>query len=90
MTDTFWINVRYILIAAGVALATKYLGSIFNEASATTLITPIVDIIIGLVMAGGAAAWGNYVRAGTKAVPVATANRTDVPTVSPVSGQVQK
>lgn len=89
MSDAFWVNVRYALIAAGVALATKYSGGIFDEASATTLVTPVIDVVIGLAIAGGSALWGNYVRIGTKAVPAATADRSDVPVVSAATGQVQ-
>jgi hypothetical protein len=87
MSDTFWANVRYVLIAVGIAIAVRYWG--VSEASASTVVSPIVDIVLGLLIAAGSAAWGNYVKFGTKAVPVKTAERTDVPTVSAVTGKVE-
>ena len=37
----------------------------------------------------GSVAWGNYVKFRTKAVPIATAARIDVPTVSAATGAVE-
>lgn len=88
MSDVFWANVRYALIALGVAIVVKYSGGIFNEGTATSLVSPLVDVIIGVLMAGGSAIWGNIVKSGTKAVPNSAAK--NIATVSPVSGKVIK
>lgn len=85
MPDSFWVNIRYALIALGVGLATKYSGGLISPENAEALITPVV----GAAIAIGTALWGNYVRSGTKAVPTATAKRDDVPTVSAATGQVE-
>jgi hypothetical protein len=88
MSDQFWANVRYILVSIGTVLVVKYLGGIIGEEHAAALVGPAVDLILGLFIGGGAVAWGNFVKSGTKAVPLATAERTDVPTVSAVTGAV--
>lgn len=90
MSDTVWVNIRYALIALGVGIAVKYSRGILTEETATSLISPAVDVLIGVIMAGGSAIWGNYVRSGTKAVPVETAARADVPTVSAATGAIQR
>lgn len=77
--DLVWQNLRYLLIAAGVALAARVCGGCVGG--------PEIETIVGLVIAGLAWVWGNYVKAGTKAVPAATAARADVPTVSGATGQ---
>lgn len=80
--DLFWQNLRYAMIAGGIALAAQVCNGCIGG--------PIVEQIVGLIFAGGAWAWGNYVKKGTKAVPDATAARSDVPTVSAATGAVQK
>jgi peptidoglycan hydrolase-like protein with peptidoglycan-binding domain len=85
MSDSFWMNIRYALIAGGVALLVKYSGGLFTPENAEQIITPLVGGLIAL----GTAVWGNYVRSKTKAVPEATAKRSDIETVSPVTGAVE-
>ena len=75
--DTVWQILRYILIAGGGFLSGK--GYISAE-QVTTLIGAIGSI--------GAVVWGLFVKAGTTAVPDATAARPDVPTVSAATGAI--
>lgn len=76
--DTIWQILRYILIAGGSFLAGK--GYITAENS---------EAIIGAIGTVGSIIWGLYVKSGTKAVPVETAARSDVQTVSGATGAVQ-
>jgi len=78
-SDTIWQIVRYILIAAG-SFAT---GKGWVTADQVTT-------IIGALGSLFAVAWGLFVKAGTTAVPDATAARADVPTVSAATGSVTK
>ena len=75
--DTIWQILRYILIAVGSFVVSK--GWFSDE---------MVQSTIGAVGTIGAVIWGIYVKANTKAVPIATANRPDVPTVSGATGKV--
>lgn len=75
--DTIWQIIRYVLIAGGGFLTGK--GYITAEQ---------VQTIIGAIGSIGAVLWGLYVKAGTTAVPDATAARRDVPTVSAATGVV--
>ena len=85
MSDQFWMNIRMALISIGVGLLVKYSGGLFSPESATAIITPLA----GALIAALAALWGNYVRSGTKAVPIEVAKREDVPTVSSVTGKIE-
>lgn len=84
-SDSIWMNVRYLLIMAGVALLVKYSGGLLSPESAEQIVTPVV----GALIAAGTVWWGNYVRKGTKAVPIEEAKREDVHTVSPATGKVE-
>lgn len=75
--DTIWQILRYILIAGGGFLTGK--GYITAEQLTT---------IVGAIGSVGAIIWGLFVKAGTTAVPDATAARADVPTVSGATGAV--
>lgn len=77
--DIVWQILRYLLIAGGSFLVGK--GYITSEN---------VDTVVGAIGSIGAVLWGIYVKTGTKAVPVATAARADVPTVSGATGTVQR
>lgn len=77
--DTIWQIIRYVLIAAGSFLAGKGYISAENW-----------ETIVGAAGAIFTVLWGLYVKAGTKAVPEATAARADVPTVSSATGAVQQ
>lgn len=76
--DTIWQILRYALIAGGSFVVGK--GWVTEEQVAT---------IIGAIGSIGAILWGLYVKAGTKAVPAAVADRPTVPTVSGATGVVQ-
>lgn len=76
--DTIWQIVRYLLIAGGSFLVGKGYISAEN-----------VEAIIGGIGSIGAILWGLYVKFDTKAVPVETANRSDVHTVSGATGALQ-
>jgi hypothetical protein len=77
--DTIWQLIRYGLIAIGSFLVGK---GYVTSADVTT--------IIGALGAIFPVVWGIYVKANTKAVPAATAARSDVPTVSAATGAVTK
>lgn len=78
-SDTVWQIIRYILIAGG-SFAT---GKGWVTADQVTT-------IVGALGSLFAVAWGLFVKSGTKAVPEATAARSDVPTVSAATGAVQR
>lgn len=78
--DAVWLNLRYTLIAAGVALAAQVCNGCIG--------TPVIEQAVGFAIVGLTYLWGNYVKLGTTAVPDKTAARADVPTVSPVTGAV--
>lgn len=77
-SDTIWVMVRYILMAAGASLTAHGLST---EAD--------VNAVIGALGVIFTFAWGVWVHWNTKAVPMATAARADVPTVNPVTGSEQ-
>ncbi len=77
--DSVWQILRYVLIFAGSFAAGK--GWASNE-DVTALVGALCTIV--------PIAWGIYVKAGTTAVPDATAARADVPTVSAVTGQIKE
>lgn len=84
MSDEIWMIIRYILIALGSFLVGK--GYVTMDQ-----VNGVIDALpqlIGGIMSVGTMAWGLYVKYGTKAVPVATAARPDVPTVSAATGAV--
>lgn len=85
--DTFWLNVRYTLVAAGAALIVNYTKGLVTNDTATALLNPLVDAGIGTVMMVGTYIWGNLVRRGTATVPRDFAARPDVPQLSPVTGK---
>lgn len=85
MNDTFWQSVRYLLIAALAATA----GS---NAATVADITKFIDAVFVAAPAVGAVgtmAWGFYVKWRTRAVPLATALRADVPTVNAATGATE-
>ena len=76
LPDSVWALIRYILVSLGSGLTAH-----------GTLSSDDVQTAAGAIVTLLTVAWGVYVRTGTKAVPVETAKRPDVPTVSPISGQ---
>lgn len=86
MSDLFWGYVRQVLSIVGTALLVRYLS--IPEAQAATIVGQIIELFLGPAMVGVSLAWMTIVRKGTKAVPLATAERTDVPTVSAATGKV--
>ena len=85
MSDELWQILRYILLIGGGFFAGK--GWVTMD-QVHTLIDNLPGII-GSLTATGTAIWGLYVKFGTKSVPAATAARSDVPTVSTVTGAIQ-
>lgn len=73
--DRIWQILRYVLIAGGSFLV----GKGYIDAAG-------VETIVGAIGAIGTVVWGLYVKTGTAAVPIATAERKDVPTVSGATG----
>lgn len=76
--DMIWQNVRYLLLFGGGIFVGK---GYFTADQLTGAVAAI-----GTLFTFG---WGIYVKYGTKAVPAATAARSDVPTVSAATGAVQ-
>ncbi len=74
--DTVWQVLRYALIFGGSFVAGQGWASNEDVTAAVAAISTLVPIL-----------WGVYVKAGTTAVPDATARRSDVPTVSAITGQ---
>lgn len=86
MKDLAWQQLRYLLIALGMFFAGK--GYVTMEQ--IMLLADELPRIAGAAMSFAAMAWGLYVKFNTRAVPIATANRPDIPTVSPVTGAVER
>lgn len=86
MKDQAWQTLRYLLIAVGSFLAGK--GYVTMEQ--VMALADELPRLIGAGMSFAAMAWGFYVKFRTRAVPIATAARSDVPTVSPVTGAVER
>ncbi len=76
-SDMIWQILRYALLAGFGWLANKGYGD-----AATW------NTVVGAIGAIFTAGWGIYVKMGTKAVPVAVANRPEIPTVSAATGSV--
>lgn len=74
-SDTIWLMVRYLLLAAGALLTGHGLAT---ESG--------VNDAIGAIGVLFTFAWGVYVHWNAKSVPVETAARADVPTINPVTG----
>lgn len=86
MSDIFWVGLRQLMMIGGTYLATKY-G--VDAATVGSTVDLVISAATGVTAAAGAL-WGLYVRLGTKAVLVKTAERVDVPTVSAMSGATEK
>jgi hypothetical protein len=82
--DSILVGVRYAVIGLFSFLAGR--GKI-DQSQVASMADQVMSIGSGAI-ALGTAIWGLYVRWQTRAVPVATAARKDVPTVSPVTGAV--
>ena len=83
MSGIVWPIIRYALIAVGMWMAGR--GIVKGD-----MVPKIVDELgpqIGAIIAAVSAMWGIYVTYGTRPVPIETAMRKDVPTVSPATGQ---
>ena len=80
--DLIWQNLRYAMIALGIAIASQVCNGCIGEAH--------IEIIVGLLISAIGWLWGNYVKFGTKAVPNDIAAKPSVPTVSGATGQIQK
>jgi hypothetical protein len=90
MSDTFWLNVRYALLSVGSGLLFQAFGKYITADQASSLVAPLVDLIIGGMMFVGTWFWGNFVKWGTKTVSEKTGARFDVPTVNPATGSIEK
>jgi len=86
--DPMWVTIRALLIAvggllAGLGLATQVDITSFIE-NAEKVFTGVGSLIMMVTWL-----WQMWVRWNTRAVPVATAMRLDVPTVSPMTGSAE-
>jgi len=77
--DTIWQLIRYSMLAVG--------GYFVNKG---TITAGALDNFIGYGLTIFTFVWGFYVKWNTTSVPSSTATRSDVPTVSPVTGTVTK
>jgi hypothetical protein len=90
--DQLWQAIRYGLIFVGGILATKgYLDKSAVPALASRIIEALTQTAaaVGLIMSVGSTLWGFYVTWKTKRVPLATAQRPDVPTIHPATGAIE-
>lgn len=85
MRDEVWQIIRYVLIAGGMFFA----GRGWVTMDQVNGIVAALPELIGGVVSLGTMVWGLYIKYGTRAVPAATAARSDVPTVSPATGAIQ-
>ena len=79
MKDAIWQIVRAAINASGIGLAVW--GYISEEN---------LQAIIKALVAIASIAWGLYVRYGTKAVPIAVVEARALPTVSALSGAIER
>ena len=86
MSDTFWLNLRYTLIAIGSSLLMKAASGYLTPDQAASLVTPFAELIIGALTLLSTWVWGNVVKWGTKTVSNSTGARSDVPTVNAATG----
>lgn len=85
MSDSGWVILRAILMAGGGFFAGKGYVSMQEVLS---FVDSLQTVIPSLIATGGAL-WAVWVRWNTRAVPMKTAARADVPTVSAVTGMVE-
>ena len=77
-SDAVWLVIRYLLLAGGAVLVSH--GVTTGDE---------VNTVVGALGTVFTFCWGVYVHWNTKAVPVETAARPDVPTINPVTGVQQ-
>lgn len=75
MNEQVIIILRYVLIAGGAFAIGR--GWATEEQ---------VEVFTGGAITIATVLWGMYVRWNTKSVPIVTADRRDVPTINPVTG----
>ena len=82
--------IRYALIGGGQWLA--YKGYIPKETSPDSIVDVVEQImpIVGNILTGGGVIWGLIIGLRTKPVPNAVAQRLDVPTASPITGNKEE
>lgn len=79
-----WVGlIRQVLVGVGTPLLAKY----GIDAVATGSLADLGLAALGGFFTFGSAAWMIYTKSGTKAVPLVTAEREDVPTINPITGQ---
>lgn len=77
--EIVWQLLRYALLAAGGFLTSR---GILADAA--------LESVVGAIGLLFTTAWGVYIKWNTKSVPAAVADKPSVPTVSPVTGAVEK
>lgn len=79
-----WVGlIRQVLVGVGTPLLARY----GIDAATTGSLADLGLAAFGGFLAFGSAAWMIYTKAGTRAVPLVTAAREDVPTINPITGQ---
>lgn len=85
MKDSAWVILRAVLMVAGGFFAGK---GYVSMADITSFLSQLETALPALASLGGAA-WAIWVRWNTRAVPIATAERRDVPTVNAATGATE-
>lgn len=83
--DVLWDTTRSGLVAIGTLVSATGWFSVAQ-------VEPVVDNVMaigGLVVVITSFVWTIKVKFGTKAVPVVVAARSDIPTISPITGAVE-
>lgn len=79
-----WVGlIRQVLVGIGTPLLAKY----GIDAAATGNLADLGLAATGGFLAFGSAIWMILTKTGTRAVPLVTAEREDVPTINPITGQ---
>ena len=82
--DNIWVTIRDLMKIVGTMLAT---AGVIEHKDAAAIFAQL-DVLIPALVALAGIIWGQWVRWRTKAVPIKTAMREDVPVVSAATGQV--
>lgn len=80
--DEFWVGLRAVLMVGGGFLAGRGYATMEDVAKLADNLPTVINAMVAV----GTAAWAMWVRLNTRAVPIETAKREDVPTVSPATG----
>ena len=78
--------IRQVLVGVGTPVMAKY----GIDAATTGGLVDALFALGGAAVTFGSMAWMVWTKAGTRAVPIVTAERKDVPTVNAVTGSIER